>query len=553
MMSNELKYIEKLVRGGKYFDAASLAISEGLTYETRRLFSRDKGFSEEKVDSFEVLLLADARKDFDIYNQFLDYRQPLTRNLYRDRRKYLKQICDIITNMYFPKKGEKSYDVVRIKLRTRSAKSEIFNRAMNWVQSNFPTGESLYCVGGGNLRDNQHGKREAFINEYWHRHQQVFPEINVFKTSKDKAGVWFSDREYADITTVTVGGSIEGHVQVTNMLVMDDLVSSNEINSVKRLEEIFSSDIMNAIDRRRVGTPKVILIGTPIPTLTGIQDPLDRYYDYLKTAGFEAIEVVVPSLNENNESNYAFRDFSKTDENGEPLWVFTTEEFLKMKKAAYADGNDLTIATYETVYQMQPMTQGSRIFSQIRTFESYPEGQFQEINVLDPADKGSDTAALILARIYDSEPNVIYIDDMYGSKKPMVRGEFGGFLDELVEFLVSKGIKTFNFEENLGGELLGHTLVEVAEEKDALLNPVSYVQTKNKRQRINDHAPAIIEHVRVREKPHTQMYQDGVDGIKNWSMMVKHDDYIDGVCRVVEIFLEGGTKPNEMIIPPFRL
>ena len=65
-----------------------------VTYETRELFSKENYISEEKKDAFENLLLADAREDLDIYNRFLDFRQPIARNLYLDRQKYLKPIND---------------------------------------------------------------------------------------------------------------------------------------------------------------------------------------------------------------------------------------------------------------------------------------------------------------------------------------------------------------------------------------------------------------------------------------------------------------------------
>lgn len=542
---NDLDQIKQLIELERFNDAASLAIYLKKSKETRRLFQQSKVVNEEKFDAFENLLLADAAEDFDVYCRFLDYRQPLNRNFYLDRRKYFKEIADAITQMYFPKPGKVEMDVLRIKLRTRSGKSEEFNRLPFWVQGNRPYGETLCCVGGGMLRDNIHAKRIAFIDEYWDRHVMVFPDAKVYDTNKKMAAVWFSKREYADISTVTVGGSIEGHVQATNLMILDDLVSSNEINSVHRLEEIYSSDIQNAIMRRYI-SGKIILIGTPIPTLTGIQEPLDRFYDNRVNAGFNCQEFVIPSLDENMESNYVYRDFNQL-ENGVPKKVFTTEDFMRERRAAYETKEPLEIATFETIYQMKPMERGERLFSSLKRFTELPSGRFKYVNWLDPADSGADYAVMMYGRIYDSEPEAIYIVDIFRSKKPLVRETNGGYLDDLFEFIKKNEIYKVEYESNMGGTLLGETLVEIAKEHDYRLTFEDTKQSKNKVQRITDISPRTLKVIRLYDVPPNTMYFDSVVALQSWSEKSKHDDDIDCLTSIVERFGEPEVKPNRYV------
>ena len=538
-MIKELKVIQNLIEEKRYADASSLAIYLDLQAQTRVLFDGDKHMNTEKFDAFEMLLLADAATDFDVYNRFLDYRQPLQRNFYLDRRKYLKEINDIITNMFYPKDGVESYDVLRIKLRTRSGKSEVSNRAAFWVQGIIPSGETLHVVGGGRLKENIHSKREMFIDEYWDRHTMVFPNAKVERISKMDSGVWLNKKEYADIATVTVGGSIEGFVQVTNLLVLDDLVASNEINSVKKLEDIFENDILNAITRRIVGEPKIILIGTPIPTQTGIKDPLDRYYDNRKLAGYECVTVSIPSLDENGVSNYSYRKFKP---NGTYEWDFTTKQFLREKKGAYASGNEVVISTYETIMQMKDPDFGDKRFSGVKTFNELPQGKYSEINVFDPADIGKDNAQFVHFRIYDSEPDAMYLVDTFRDSRPMDVVENGGYLNDLVDFMIKNDIHVFEYESNLGSNLLGNKIVDIGKTKDWRIEFTNYKQTKNKIQRILDSAMVVLEVVKVQDVPQNKMYEDSLIELRGWTEKSKHDDFVDAVTRAVEKFKSTSIK-----------
>lgn len=535
-----------LVDNKRYRDAANYAVYTKKTYEARNIFGKDDDHNEEKFDAFELLLLADAKEDFDIYCRYVDYRQPISRNFYIDRRNYLKEINDAVTNMYFPKDGKESYDVLRIKLPTRTGKSEAFNRAAFWVQGNFPQGETLYCVGGGSLKDSIHAKREAFIDEYWERHTNVFPDSQVFKMNKKSSSVWFSNKEYADIATVTVGGSIEGYVQCTELLVLDDLVASNEINSVSRLNDIYENDILSAITRRIVGEPKIILIGTPIATQTGVKDPLDRYYEYKERGGSNCKEFIIPALNENEESNIVYRKF---ENESKFKYIDTTEDLLKEKKTAYAGGNEVEIITFEVTRMMNPADFGDRRFAKVRTFTEVPDSLYRDVNVYDPADTGEDSAVMVHARIYDSEPKNIYIHDIFKDKRPLDRERNKGHIDDLIRFIIKNNIKSYQCENNLGGSVLISTLEEAAIDHNYDVVIEDYKQTKNKKQRIRDSASKVIESVLFRDIPESKSYKEAMEELRSWTETYKHDDVIDCVTRIVETEHEATQGVNQIYVP----
>lgn len=547
-----MKKITSLIKEQNYHDAAALAVFRNKTYETRELLvevdvAEEKNY--EHYEAYETLLLADARVDFDCYSRFIDYRQPINRNFYLDRQNYLLEIADCVTNMFYPKNPSDEIDTIRVKLRTRSGKSEFFNRAAIWVQSGLG-GETLHVVGGGALKEQIHEKRVAFISEYWDRHLEVFPEMtDKPKLLKKDSMVFFTPSEYADITTVTVGGSIEGHVQVTTLLILDDLVPSNAINSAKQLNDIYNSDINNAITRR-IASDRVkrVLIGTPIPTLTGQPEPLDLYFEDRKAAGDRCIEFSIPSLDENDESNYAYRDFSRDTK--KPIWTFTSKYFKNERRAAYESGNSVTKATWDVLNQMKSMEIGDMLFSKIKRYDEneVPEGLYKELTLYDPADSGDDSATCIHGRIYDNDKQHVYIHDIFRSKKPLVRSDKGGHLDELVNFFIINNINYVEYEANMGGDLLGNTLVNIAREKGHRLTCKSFKQTKNKSQRIIDNAEATLTHVKMRELPHTKDYTDAIAEIMGWTEYSKHDDAIDTLTMIVERFFPSASKQNEFYV-----
>lgn len=531
--------IMKLMSQKRYQDAGALACYLGKTEETREALSRGNP-TEEKLLAYENLLLFDAPNDFDCYCRYLDFRQPNPRNFYLDRRKYLKPLNDIATKMFIDDK----YDVARVKMRTRSGKSADIIRLALWVQGNNPLGETLYCVGGGNLKTNIFEKLVEFIDEYWDRHCDIFPDSpkrEDIRMSKEFTSIWLRKSEYADISVVTVGGSIEGFVQCTNLLIMDDLVSSNEINSAARLTSIYQSDILNAIMRRYV-SGKMVLIGTPVPTLTNVTDPLDAFYENRQKAEYNCIQYVLPTINDRYESNYAYRQWKN---NKDSKWVFTTEEMLKERHAAYNGKNAIEKAIFDTIYQMKPMAQGERRFSGMKEFEHLPDGRYREITVLDPADTGEDSAVCWYCRVYDKEPETIYAVDVFMDKRPMDRASNGGFLDDLVDFLIANGVHFILYESNMGGTLLGEMIKDICKARGWMFRFETYKQMKNKVQRIWNNATFTINKVRLRKHCNHRSYEIAKEEILAWSEKANHDDSIDCMTKVVEVSEQ--SKPKRIV------
>ena len=91
---------------------------------------------------------------------------------------------------------------------------------------------------------------------------------------------------------------------------------------------------------------------------------------------------------------------------------------MRERRAAYETKEPLEIATFETIYQMKPMERGGTIVF-ILTKDS-PIYQVEDSNTstgLTPPIQVRTHAVMMYGRIYDSEPENIYIIDIFRSKK----------------------------------------------------------------------------------------------------------------------------------------
>ena len=89
-------------------------------------------------------------------------------------------------------------------------------------------------------------------------------------------------------------------------------------------------------------------------------------------------------------------------------------------------------------------------------------------------------------------------------------------------------------------------MVDIAKEFDWHLEYETFKQTKNKTQRILDHAMKLIEVIRFKKRPDSDMYLDAMVELSNWTEKAKHDDFTDCVTLVVEHFIEEPKKINKV-------
>ena len=112
--------------------------------------------------------------------------------------------------------------------------------------------------------------------------------------------------------------------------------------------------------------------------------------------------------------------------------------------------------------------------------------------------------------------------------------------------MIHNDIQLYTYEANMGGTLLGETIKEIGLELGWKFEYDEFKQTKNKTQRILDNAMGLLDAVKVREEPHTEMYENAINELKLWTNKSKRDDFTDALTKAVEVFNNPNIKkPNK--------
>ena len=526
----DFQKILKLIDKGEYapFAAAAIALKkarEGL--HTLDSIIATEGDYEQFMTAYEMLLLANAQTDFDCYCRYIDFDKKPIRNFYATRRQYLKPFVSALQELE-QYKNPTDLRIVRMKAPTGIGKSALVSRLMFWTEGRRPYGEILYGVGGGSLANAIYDKNIEFMGEYWQRHNNVFPDMRIVKTSIEERGIWFRESEYPQIAVVSAGGNYEGRTQGSNGGILDDIVSIEEAGSAQRMDDLYVKNIDRFFVHRRLYR-WILCIGTPVAE----NEPLDRLFKDKLKAGWKGKEVKVPMLNENNESNFAFKRY---ETNKDYTWQNTTEEWMRYLESI--KDNPEKYANFMTRVQCEPTVVGGYRFQTVKTYENLPTGRYTEYVNYDPADKGTDAAVVWEARVYESEPDKIYFISAFFDTRPMEK-----YIDELCLWLQARNINEFEFEDNMGGTLLAQSLEERLKKLGHVCEVIPYTQSKNKKQRINAFAAEFLD-VAYFATNGDEAYKNALGQLQEYTDKSEHDDAIDCAIRIVERALKAAGRKD---------
>lgn len=512
--------IKLLINEKEYEKAAAIAIHIGgdIPKQTRKLFADDKNFNNEKYEAYEMLLLIDADKDFDCYNLYLDYRESPERRFYPERRHYLKRVADDLNEL-----ADGKFRIYRLALSTGGGKSTLCTRFAFWMQGKFPTGETLQAVGGGGLREQIFSKASLFIEQYWKRHIDVFPHAKVVKVSNDKTALWLKSGEYADISVVSVEGNIEGFTQASNLLIIDDPVSSDMSSSQQQMDKMYENVIDKHLMNRRV-YGVVVCIGTPVCP----NEPLDRLYKDKVSAGWLGREYRLPMLTNDNppKSNYETKLYITSKKF---KMINTSEEWV-----AYRDSvrdNPVRYANFMTRIMMQPTGVGEYRFANVKRFSELPECNFDEYVVLDPADRGTDATVCWIARVYNNDKDSVYFIDAFFDRRTVEN-----YIQDLCRWCVKHNIDEIEYEDNLGGSQTHLLLESLFRGMGRMVNVQYHRQLKNKNKRISLWSASLIDRAKfLIDEKQGDMYRKAMSQIQGWrEENNSEDDAPDAAVRVIE-------------------
>jgi predicted phage terminase large subunit-like protein len=203
------------------------------------------------------------------------------------------------------------------------------------------------------------------------------------------------------------------------------------------------------------------------------------------------------------------------------------------------DGMDTNI--FEANYYQKPLDVEGRLFTDLKTYETLPEGTESVIAYCDTADEGDDYLACVVGKVKDGEG---YITDIYFTQDNMQITE-----PATADLLYRNGVTNAKIESNNGGKGFARNVERLIWEKyhTKQVNITWFHQTENKMARILTGATFIINHVYFPEKwdkKWPEFYKAVMGFTKDGKN--KHDDGVEALVEFGKMITGDGSVNSYM-------
>jgi predicted phage terminase large subunit-like protein len=218
--------------------------------------------------------------------------------------------------------------------------------------------------------------------------------------------------------------------------------------------------------------------------------------------------------------------------------ILPREEFERLR-----EGMDTNI--FEANYYQHPLDVEGRLFGDLKTYDTLPEGTEKFIAYCDTADEGSDYLACICGAVYQGEG---YVTDIYYTQETMQVTE-----PATAKLLVKNTINHAKIESNNGGKGFARNVEQIIwdEYHTKQVNIEWFHQTENKMARIltgstfvQNHVympqnwdkrwPEFYKHVMGFSKDGKNKHDDGVEALVEWGKMITGDGSINSYIEYMK-------------------
>lgn len=216
------------------------------------------------------------------------------------------------------------------------------------------------------------------------------------------------------------------------------------------------------------------------------------------------------------------------DEQGQmrPLWKFK-HDLDDLEKIRLADP-----ITFNTQYMQNPTPKEGLMYSEFRTYDTLPIGEYKVYNYTDTADTGKDYLCSIDFAIFET---AIYIIDVLFTQKPMEYTE-----PETARMITKDRVTMAFIESNNGGRGFARNVETGCRQlKNLDTRFETFTQTQNKDSRIYSHS-AKVNNIVYMPSDWEYRWRDFANAIKSYRKSGKnaHDDAPDALTGCVERYEE---------------
>ena len=400
---------------------------------------------------------------------------------------------------------------------------------MSWLMGKEPDRTNLYSAFSDTITGAFYkGVMEILTDPDTYLWGEVFPNVKISSTNakEEMVNVGRNSR-YATMTARSLHGTLNGACDCNFLLLSDDLISGiEEAVNPARLETAWTLVDNNLMSRAK-GHAKRLWIGTR----WSIMDPAGRRMALLEDdpnfAGWKYEVIVLPALDENDESNFDY-DFGVG---------YTTEQY-KQIRASFEHNGDL--ASWFAQYQQAPVERQGTLFAP-ESFRYYngilpDEDVIKVFMAVDPAFGGGDFVA---GPVCVKTSSGIYVQDVIYDDR-----EKDKTIPHLCEKVMKNGVRQIQFAVNK----MTKAYKDEFERKMREMYPNHNVSITTKAEAVsskNDKILSMAPNIRdtmvfldssLRDKEYT-MFMQNVFGFSLFRAKKAHDDAPDSLAMAMDFDL----------------
>ena len=548
MASNE-KQIEKMLqctKRSKELIAKNLFNSTGTTITgiEEIVFKNETEF--EPLNAYYDMLLLESHYLFESFMLYMERKRPPWERFYMPRINPLRQVAQLIQDLYDDK-----LDEGMIFCPGRIGKTQIVKMGNLWFGSNRPERSNLYSAYSDKITSRYYDGIKEMITDPTYTYHEIYPEntINGLTDGNDHTIDINRKKTYPTFTMRSIYGTLNGACDCDGLGIYDDLFSGiDEALSEDRQNTVWDKFDNNFMPRIKPGKAKLLGIGTRWAPRDVQGRRLELLSNDPEYAEIRHREIIIPALNENNESNFDY-----------PYKLGYSTLDYKRRMASFENNDDM--ASWLAQYQQEPIERKGQMFN-VDNMNFFNPAEIEGIRpdrifaANDPAYGGGDFVSMPICYEIDGEfyvSDVVYNDGDKEITIPEVTSRMESHLDKFtsktaeVHFEETKSTKAYREECEKIWKADGYpinTSHDPADNKTAKMD------------RIKNHAPDIRKLHFVDMKHQTKEYRKYFQNIIlcTYDGKMKHDDGVDSTAQLCDM-IYGNKRARakaEAVKNPFR-
>lgn len=493
------------------------------------------------LDQYLNIYKIESRYRFESFMIFMEKNRPPWERFYLPRQNPLKQVADLIQDLYDDK-----LDEGMVFMPGRVGKTQIVKMGNLWFGSNRPERSNLYSAYSDKITGGYYDGIKEMVTDPTYTYHEIYPDnkIDGLTDGKDLTIDINRKKTYPTFTMRSIYGTLNGACDCDGLGVYDDLFSGiDEALSEDRQNTVWTKFDNNYMPRIKPGKAKLLGIGTRWAPKDVQGRRLELLNNDPEYADIRHREIVIPALNENGESNFDY-----------PYKLgFTTKDY-KRRMSSFENNDDM--ASWLAQYQQEPIERKGQMFN-VDTMNFFNPAEIEGVRpdrifaANDPAYGGGDFVSMPICYEINGEyyvPDVVYNDGDKDITIPEVTRRIESHLDKF-----QNKTAEVHFEETKSTS--GYrTACEKIWEEDGYPVNATHDPADNqtaKMDRIKNHAPDIRKLHFVAMKHQTKEYRKYFQNILSCTFegKMKHDDGVDSTAQLCDmIYGDRRARKKTMII-----